>query len=578
MSRKAKLPIGIENFEKVRTLGFYYVDKTGLIKELLDNWGEVNLFTRPRRFGKTLNMSMLKYFFEYGCDRSLFDGLLIAGEQELCAEYMGKFPVISITLKGAASDNFEGARAMLRSIIGDEALRFRFLLDSERLSREEKARFAQLIHVDASGQHGYIMPDDVLADSLRTLSGLLRKHYGQKVILLIDEYDVPLDKAQQYDYYDSMITLLRSLFGQVLKTNDSLYFAVLTGCLRISRESIFTGLNNLKIMSITNVQFDEHFGFTDAEIRKLLNYYDLDNKYDTIRTWYDGYHFGNEDVYCPWDVINYVDLLRGEPDASPKSFWINTSENNIVRNFIRMAGPQTRRELEQLVNGESVTRKVNEELTYRDLYRKIDNLWSVLFTTGYLTQRGKTDDKFYQLAIPNLEIKEVFVEQILNWFQEEVSKDTAKLDAFCTAFATADAMAVESQFNAYLSKTISIRDTSVRKDRKENFYHGILLGLLSHREDWILVSNAESGDGYSDILIELENEEVGIVVEIKYPDNGNLEKGCLEALEQIERLRYEDKLLQNGMTTIYHYGIACYKKKCMVQVRRRTPGGHYEGL
>lgn len=561
-----KLPIGIENFEKIRTMNFYYVDKTGLIKELLRNWGEVNLFTRPRRFGKSLNMNMLKYFFEYGCDSRLFDGLEIGTEEDLCADYMGKFPVVSVTLKDVNAMDYVTARGMLSSIIGNEAMRFQFLLESDRLSDMEKKQYAQLLHIDVSGKQGFIIPDDVLAGSLRTLSYLLCRHYGQKVILLIDEYDVPLDKAQQSGYYDEMVALIRSLFSQALKTNDSLYFAVLTGCLRITRESIFTGLNNMKIMSVTDARFDEHFGFTDREVREMLEYYGLADKYELVKTWYDGYRFGHTDIYCPWDVVNYVDLLRWEEDALPRSFWVNTSGNGIVRSFIRMAGPKTRRELEQLIEGECIARKIDQELTYRDLYKNIDNLWSILFTTGYLTYRGKPDGRVYQLAIPNLEVREIFIEQIMEWFQEEARRDTPRLDAFCAAFAVGDAETVEQQFNAYLERTISICDTSVRRDKKENFYHGILLGLLSHREDWDISSNAESGDGFSDILVETEDGKTGIVIEVKYPDGGSLESGCGEALRQIEKMGYENRLRRNGVEVILKYGIACNRKKCLVRV------------
>lgn len=567
-----KLPIGIENFEEIRTEGFFYVDKTGLIRELLCNWGKVNLFTRPRRFGKSLNMNMLKYFFGYGCDGRLFEGLEIAREQDLCAQYMGKFPVVSITLKGAVAGSYEGARAMLCSIIGNEAMRFRFLLESERLSREEKVQYEQLVRVDTSGQQGFLMPEEVLADSLRLLSSLLHRHYGQRVILLVDEYDVPLDKAQQSGYYEEMVTLLRNLFGQVLKTNDSLYFAVLTGCLRISRESIFTGLNNLKVMSITDVRFDEYFGFTDQEVCQILSHYDLDGKYLDVKTWYDGYRFGSREVYCPWDVVNYVDLLRWEPDAAPRSFWVNTSGNDIVRQFVRTAGQRTRRELERLIEGEMIAKKINQELTYRDLYRDIDNLWSVLFATGYLTRRGGAEGKVFQLAIPNLEIREIFIEQILEWFQEEMHRDTPGLDALCAAFARGDAGEAEVRFNVYLGRTISIRDTAVRKNRKENFYHGILLGLLGHREDWDIDSNAESGDGFSDILVEIPEKGIGMVIEVKYAQDGDLEAGCAEALAQIEEKGYTARLCQDGMTTILAYGIACNRKKCRVQLAHALEG------
>lgn len=573
MKTDMKLPIGIEDFEKIRTEGFYYVDKTALIKELLNHWGEVNLFTRPRRFGKSLNMSMLKCFLEYGCNPALFEGLEIAGEQGLCEKYMGNFPVISITLKGVGARDFAGARAMLRSIIGNEALRFLFLRDSDTLADSEKQQYEQLIKLDTDNQQGFIMPQEVLVDSLRTLSALLEKHFGQKAILLIDEYDVPLDKAQQFGYYDEMIDLIRSLFGQVLKSNSSLYFAVLTGCLRVSKESIFTGLNNPKIFSVANVRFDDQFGFTDEEVRAMLGYYGLNEKLDLFRQWYGGYRFGHADIYCPWDVINYVDLLLAEPEASPRTFWINTSGNDVIRNFIRMAKPGAKKEIELLVAGENVPKKISQDLTYRDLYADTNNLWSVLFATGYLTQREKAERMIYQLAIPNLEIREIFIEQILEWFHDEVGHDSLRLDAFCAAFQKADARAVEEQFNAYLSRTISIRDTNVHKDKKENFYHGILLGLLSHQEDWYISSNAESGNGYSDILVEIEEESIGIVIEVKYPDGGDLEKGCQEALDQIDKMGYEEKLKQDGMETILKYGIACNRKRCKAAVDQGKRGG-----
>lgn len=481
MGKTVKLPIGIENFEEIRTEGFYYVDKTGLIKELLDNWGKVNLFTRPRRFGKSLNMSMLKYFFAYGCESSLFDGLAISKEKKYCDAYMGKFPVISITLKGASAGNYETARGMLCSVIGNEAKRFHFLLSDERLQDADKQQYRALLNISPDGR--FIMSDEVLADSLRVLCELLYKHYGQKPVLLIDEYDVPLDKAQHYGYYDEMVTLIRSLFAQALKTNNCLQFAVLTGCLRIARESIFTGLNNLSVFSITNVRFDEHFGFTDGEVKAMLDYYGLGDKFDTVKAWYDGYRFGDADVYCPWDVINYCAELRADPEAFPMAYWINTSGNDIVRSFIDRATSQTRQEIEQLVNGESVVHSVRQELTYRELYDSIDNLWSVLFTTGYLTQRGKIDATTYRLAIPNLEVRQIFAEQIREWFQVEARRDVSTLDAFCDAFLKGDAQTAEEKFSAYLRRTISIRDTGARRGLRENFYHGVLLGLLRHRED-----------------------------------------------------------------------------------------------
>ena len=575
MASPLKLPVGIEYFEKIRRDGFYYVDKTGLIKELLDNSGEVNLFTRPRRFGKTLNMNMLQYFFEYGSERELFDGLKIAEEKELCEKYMGNFPVVFVSLKDVSARDFLLAKKMLCSIIREEALRFQFLLESSRITDAEKDSYRQLIHIDVSGQQGSVMPDETVINSLRTLCSLLHKHYGQKVILLIDEYDAPLDKARQEGFYDEMISLIRNLFSRALKTNPSLHFAVLTGCLRIARESIFTGLNNLKCRSIIDSPFGEQFGFTGEEVRRMLAFYGLEDRFEFMKDWYDGYLFGDTDIYCPWDVINYVDLLRSEPKALPRAYWINTSGNDIIRSFIRTASPQTKRELECLIDGGTVKKKINQELTYRDLYQNTENLWSVLFATGYLTRRKDADteaaadydaDDIYSLAIPNREIRKIFIDQVMEWFKEETRKDSPKLDAFCDAFVKADAAAVEEYFTAYLQKTISIRDTSVQKGRKENFYHGVLLGLLSHREDWIITSNAESGDGFSDILIELEEEGIGIIIEVKYPDEEDLENGCKKALAQIERMHYEEKLLQDGYCMIYKYGIACRKKRCMVRL------------
>lgn len=565
-----KLPIGIENFEKIRTEGFYYVDKTGLIKELLQNWGEVNLFTRPRRFGKSLNMSMLKYFFEIGSDKSLFDGLAISKEEALCRDYMGKFPVISVSFKGANGDNFATARAMMSSIIETEAMRFDFLLESNVLSEQEKRRYEQLIYVEEPGKEPYVMSDATLAGSLKLLSQLLCKHYGQKVVILIDEYDVPLAKAFDMGYYDQMINLLRNVFGEALKTNDSLQFAVLTGCLRVSKESIFTGLNNLRVLSVTSVLFDEHFGFTDDEVKELLNAYGLSESYQVVKDWYDGYHFGNVDIYCPWDVICYCDELRADELAQPKNYWINTSGNDAVRHFIQMAdGESVKREIERLIEGEAVRKEIYEELTYRDLYTSPENIWSVLFTTGYLTQMGRPEGREYQLMIPNAEIRDIFKSQIMEWFKEKVRGDGEALQLFCQALQNGDADSVEKQFTAYLKKTISIRDTYVHKGRKENFYHGILLGLLGFKSDWAVMSNRESGEGYSDILIEIGDEEIGIVIEVKYPDNANLEEGCRKALDQIETKNYEEQLRDEGMKTILKYGIACYKKRCRVTCEKK---------
>ncbi len=556
MERKKKLPIGIENFEKIRTEGFYYIDKTGLIKDLLQNWGEVNLFTRPRRFGKSLNMSMLKSFFEIGCDNALFDGLEISKEKVLCQEYMGKFPVIYISLKGVNGNSFEAAMGMAIQLINEEARRMQFLLDSAALTQYDKEAFISLLKND--------MDEATLASSLRILSELLRIHYGKEVIILIDEYDVPLDKAMQAGYYDEMVNLIRNLFGQALKSNDSLQFAVLTGCLRVSKESIFTGLNNPKILSITDVEFDEYFGFTDEEVRELLDYYHLTGYYEVVKEWYDGYRFGNVNVYCPWDVICYCNKLRVDPKAQPEAYWSNTSGNDIIRHFIEMAKGTTRREIEQLMAGNIVEKTIRQELTYKELYDSIDNLWSVLFTTGYLTTREKPEGRTFALVIPNTEIRNIFETQILEWFQHTARQDGTTLNAFCEAFREGNGSRVEELFHVYLKKTISIRDTAVRMDRKESFYHGILLGLLSYKEEWILSSNKETGDGYSDILVEIDEEEIGIVIEVKYAEDSNLEAGCREALEQIEKKRYEEQLLNAGMRKILKYGIACYKKQCRV--------------
>lgn len=561
MSVKEELPVGIEDFERIRTDGFYYVDKTGLIKGLLENRAYVNLFTRPRRFGKTLNMSMLKYYFEVGSDSALFDGLEISRERKLCESYMGKFPVIAISLKGVEGENFEEAKGMLRGTIGREALRFPFLKDSGHLSKTEHLQYQKLIALDASGD--FAMTDGLLRDSLLILSRLLLKHYEQKVVLLIDEYDVPLDKAYRLEYYDSMVNLIRGLLGQVLKTNDSMYFAVLTGCLRISKESIFTGFNNFKVFSVMDVGYNEYFGFTDKEVQSLLSYYGFTERYGTIKEWYDGYHFGNMNIYCPWDVMNYCFDLRVDLSVSPKNYWANTSGNDIVRRFINKSNSSARKDIEILVEGGCIQKKIRQELTYRDFDSDIDNLWSILFTTGYLTQIGQGEE-FTKLVIPNREIRWIFTDQIYEWFKEETKKDSRKLENFCRAFEENDTAAIETGFTAYLKKTISIRDTNVKKDRKENFYHGILLGLFAHMDDWIVRSNVESGEGYSDIIVEVQEAEIGIVIELKYAENAQFDAVCQKALQQINDKFYEEALLDDGMKTIYRYGIACYKKRCKV--------------
>ena len=560
--RKKKLPIGIENFEKLRLENFYYIDKTGLIRELLNNWGEVNLFTRPRRFGKTLNMSMLENFFSLDGDKSIFDGLEISKETALCEEYMGKYPVVSISLKGIDAWSYETAYQMAVRVIIDAAAKFYFLLDSEKLNAHDKAEYQKLLDDT--------MNEGMFGSSLKLLSGMLEKHYGTKVILLIDEYDVPLAKSHANGYYDQMISLIRSLLGEALKTNSSLKFAVLTGCLRISKESILTGLNNLKVRSVTDVRFDEYFGFTDMEVKTLLQYYGYPDSYDVAKKWYDGYHFGNVDVYCPWDVLNYCDSLLDDKEAQPENYWINTSSNDAVKRFIQeSANYTTKREIESLIAGEVITKEIHQELTYPEIYQTIDNIWSLLFTTGYLTRRGKAEGRQMKLAIPNLEIRDIFVTQIMEFFRENVREDGDTLNCFCDALQNKDAENVEKIFNDYLRKTISIRDTAVRTGMKENFYHGVLLGILSVKNRWGISSNREMGEGYADILAEPDTGDMGIIIEVKYAHDGDLDEACKEALKQIEYTRYEDDLSDDGVENILKYGIACYKKRCRVMLAEK---------
>lgn len=567
MRNRKKLPIGIDSFEKIIRHNFYYVDKTEMITELLHNWGEVNLFTRPRRFGKSLNMNMLQSFLEIGCDKSLFNGLKVSREKELCEEYMGKFPVISLTLKNVEGLNFESARKALKNTLGMEAWRLSALTESSRLTEEEKNSYKALTVVDDHGD--FKMSDATMEKALLILTVLLEKHYGKKAVLLIDEYDVPLDKAFQYGYYDEMVSLIRNMFGNVLKTNSSLFFAVLTGCLRIAKESIFTGLNNFNVFSITSVQFDEFFGFTDDEVAEMLKYFGLSDYHETIREWYDGYQFGKKAVYCPWDVISYCRNLCADPDAIPEDFWSNTSSNSIVSRFIDKANKQTRDEIENLISGETVIKEIKQELTYNELDKSIENLWSIIFTTGYLTQRERIDSRKLRLAIPNREIKELFELQIREWFQEKSSEDVKKLDKLCMAFPDGDAETIEDLFNDYLWNTISIRDTAV-KGRKENFYHGVLLGLLSHMENWAVWSNIESGEGYCDILLEVPENRVGVVIEMKYAQEDRMEAACTEALKQIEQRQYAARLKSDGMKNIVNYGIACYRKHCKVKIGKEN--------
>ena len=556
MAGLKKLPIGIENFEKLRQEDFYYVDKTSLVEQILNNGSEVTLFTRPRRFGKSLNMSMLQSFFEIGKDKTLFDGLRISDNQELCEKYQGKFPVVSVSLKGINGATYEEARRFLIKTINEEARRLSVLSDSTELDETELKKKE--------------MTNDSLVYSIRELTELLEKHYGSKVIVLIDEYDVPLAKANENGYYDEMVLLIRNLFENALKTNNSLKFAVLTGCLRIAKESIFTGLNNFKVYSITDKSFDETFGFTDEEVKELLRYYGQKKYYETVKEWYDGYRFGNVDVYCPWDVINFCSDHLADPGLEPKNYWANTSGNSVISHFIDSVGkPQklTRMELEQLVNGGIVQKEINFELTYKELYSSIDNLWSTLFMTGYLTQRGEPSGNRYNLVIPNREIRNIITNHILKMFKENVKDDGKTVSDLCDALLNQNPEKVELIFTEYMKKTISIRDTFARKPTKENFYHGLLLGILGFKENWSVMSNRESGDGFGDILIRIEDEDVGIVIEVKYADDGNLQGECEKALQQIIDIRYTEALEQEGIHTIIKYGIACYRKKCKVLMR-----------
>ena len=553
--QKKRLPLGMENFEKLMQEEFYYIDKTSLIIELLRNWAEVTLFTRPRRFGKTLNMSMLKSFFSIHSDQTLFEGLKITEETELCEKYMGKFPVIFISLKGIEALTYEDAFHAAVQMINRAASEVDYLEKSNILSDADKGLFKELLNSEMSAP--------AFMGSLLTLSRLLTKHHGTKTVILIDEYDVPLAKAFEHGYYEQMVSLIRGFLGNALKTNDNLQFAVLTGCMRISKESIFTGLNNFKIYSITDKRFHTAFGFTDTEVRELLHYYGQDEHYETVKEWYDGYHFGGIDVYCPWDVINFCSDHLEDVKLSPKNYWANTSGNSVIRHFIESVNePQmlTRMELERLVNGRMVQKEINQELTYNELYDSIDNLWSTLFMTGYLTQCGEPDGNRYNLVVPNREIRNIITEHILKMFKDKIKNDGETLNAFCEALMNQKVEKVEELFTEYMRRTISIRDTFAQKPTKENFYHGLLLGILGFKEDWSVLSNRESGDGFSDILIQIEDEDIGIVIEVKYAEDGNLEEECQRAMKQIIDTRYVEALEQEGVHTILKYGIACYKK------------------
>ena len=564
MDEFLKLPVGIDNFEKIRRNGFYYVDKTSLIEQLFSNWGEVNLFTRPRRFGKTLNMSMLKYFFEIGTDRSLFDGLHISSNEKICSEHMGKYPVIFLSLKNAEGLNFDTAKYQMVELIAREAERFPFLAKDTNLSDRDREKY-RVLTAFADGH--YQMSDDVLYGSLQTLSELLYKHFNQKTVILIDEYDVPLDKAFQHGYYREMVALIRAMFGRALKTNEALAFAVLTGCLRVSKESIFTGLNNFKILSITDSRFDEQFGFTDKEVQKLLADYHLEARFSETKEWYDGYRFGNVDVYCPWNVTNHIDRIKDDPNARPEAYWIDTSGNDLVKRFVDKANRTTRNEIEQLIAGNAIEKMLRLDLTYDEIDNSIENLWSVLFTTGYLTQAGMTEDGAYRLVIPNREIREVFKLQIQEWFKKSIFSNTEQLTAFWKAFEEGNMDGVEMYLNRIMSNSISVFDIKTGEEKKEISYHNLLVGILTGNADWLVKSNVEAGEGFADIIVETEDPNAGIVVELKYAkDYNNMEQACRAALDQINDRRYQEYLLNDGRKDITLYGIAFCKKRCKAMV------------
>lgn len=558
MEKRLKLPVGIENFEEIRRNQYYYIDKTKLIEQLFDSLGKVSLFTRPRRFGKTLNMSMLKSFFEIGTDPSLFGGLYISKNQDLCKQHLGQYPVVFLSLKGVEGLSFSEARRRCIQLIKREAERFYVLKDSQRLLDIDKKRYRELLEMKDQPEEV-----EIIMSSIKTLSDLLYKHYRKKAVILIDEYDVPLDKAFQYGYYREMLHFIRGLLGEVLKTNDSLAFAVLTGCLRVSKESIFTGLNNFKILSITDTRFDEQFGFTDTEVRTLLSDYQMKDRFAEVKEWYDGYHFGNADVYCPWDVVNFVDRAKDDREAKPEAYWINTSGNDLVKRFIDKANKTTKSEIERLINGEAIEKELRLELTYEEIDQSIENLWSVLFTTGYLTQTGRPKDGAYRLIIPNREVREVFRLQINEWFKKSIFSNTERLTAFWKAFEEGDTEGVEQYLNRILSNSISVFDTKARREEKESSYHNLLVGILTGNADWLVKSNVEAGEGFADIIVETDDPDAGIVVELKYTKNfDELKAASQKALDQIRDRRYQEYLLNDERKNIRLYGIAFCKKRC----------------
>ena len=558
MKKRLKLPVGIENFEEIRRNQYYYIDKTKLIEQLFDSLGKVSLFTRPRRFGKTLNMSMLKSFFEIGTDTSLFDGLYISENKELCEQHQGQYPVIFLSLKDVEGLSFSEAKRRCIQLIKREAERFYGLKNSERLLDIDKKNYCRLLDMTVQEEDS-----DIVSSSMKMLSALLYKHYGKKTVILIDEYDVPLDKAFQHGYYKEMVHFIRGLVGEALKTNDSLAFAVLTGCLRVSKESIFTGLNNFKILSITDTRFDEQFGFTDTEVRTLLSDYQMEDRFAEVKEWYDGYRFGNADVYCPWDVINFVDRAKDDKEAKPEAYWINTSGNDLVKRFIDKANKTTKNEIERLINGEAIEKELRLDLTYEEVDQSIENLWSVLFTTGYLTQSGRNEDGAYRLIIPNREVREVFRLQINEWFKKSIFSNTERLTAFWKAFEEGDTEGVEQYLNRVLSNSISVFDTKARKEEKESSYHNLLVGILTGNADWLVKSNVEAGEGFADIIVETDDPDAGIVVELKYTKNfDDMKMTCQKAIDQIRDRRYQEYLLNDDRKDIRLYGITFCKKRC----------------
>lgn len=560
------LPIGIDNFEMLITRGYYFVDKTLLIKDLLDNKAAVNLFTRPRRFGKTLNISMLQYYFEDRRDEFtgekidnsyLFEGLNIKGESEKYTKYIGKYPVINLSLKSAKQGSLDLAFQCIREEISNEFKRHKYIIESDVL-KTEKEHFMKIVNNDKDMS--------LYITALKFLSDCLNKYHNEKVIILIDEYDVPLENAFFEGFYKEMIGFIRSLFESALKTNSSLEFSVITGCLRISKESIFTGLNNLKIISILDDRYAEHFGFTDDEVIKICEDYNIQQKYETIKQWFNGYIFGETNVYNPWSVMQYVDDLKANINRLPKSYWANTSSNSIVKSLIERADDITKGEIEALIEGKTIEKPVHEDITYDDVYDNLDNLWNFMFFTGYFKKISErmdenTQENFVELAIPNLEVKYIFRTKILKWFNEHIK--LCDMTKMFNAIINKNVELFEIELNKLLLDTISFNDAY------ENFYHGFLVGVLSNMKGYIVKSNREGGTGRSDLFIKsVSRRGIAIVVEFKIANNiDDLEKKADEAIEQIEDRKYDMELRSEGYKNIFKYGIAFYKKDCLIKIK-----------